>query len=48
MEFGFWKAAVEEIFATKKQHDYLDEVAARGPSFVHDWIKQEQDKLALK
>jgi len=38
-----WRDAIEEAFACKKL-DYLDEIKAKGPSFVEDFIKEEQIK----
>jgi len=38
-----WRDSIEEAFACKKL-DYLDEIKAKGPSFVEDFIKEEQIK----
>mgnify|MGYP003338555419 CR=1 FL=1 len=35
-----WRDAIEESF-TSKRLEYLDEIKAKGPSFVEDFIKEE-------
>ena len=48
MEFSMWKPAVEEIYANKKQDDFLEEVLARGPGFVGDFVRMEEQRLAVQ
>ena len=38
-----WRDAIEESFACKRL-EYLDEIKAKGPSFIEDFIKEEQVK----
>ena len=43
IELGQWRDAIEEAYNGKKL-DYLDEIRAKGPKFVEDFIKEEQIK----
>lgn len=38
-----WRDAIEESFVGKRL-EYLDDIRQKGPSFVEDFIKEEQQK----
>ena len=42
-----WRDAIEECFNGKRM-EYLDDVKQKGPSFVEDFIREEQQKRGLK
>ena len=48
IDFEYWKEAIVQIFACKKQDIYLEDVQAKCPPYARDYIRQEMDKLALK
>ena len=43
IEIQQWREAIEESFQTKRL-EYLDEIKDKGPSFIEDFIKEEQIK----
>lgn len=45
IDIGQWRDAIEESFQGKRL-EYLDDIRAKGPSFVEDFIREEQHKRA--
>lgn len=43
IDIGQWRDAIEEAFVGKRL-EYLDDIRQKGPSFVEDFIKEEQNK----
>jgi hypothetical protein len=43
IDIGQWRDAIEEAFQGKRL-EYLDEIRQKGPSFVEDFIREEQIK----
>ena len=48
IDFEYWKEAIVQIFANKKTDLYLDDVQRRCPAYARDYIRQEENKLALR
>ena len=47
IEYEMWEDAVKQVYAHKKQADYLDELQRRGGALVQRYIKNAEDQLAL-
>jgi Vps16, C-terminal region len=43
IDIGQWRDAIEEAFNGKRL-EYLDDIRQKGPAFVTDFIKEEQQK----
>jgi hypothetical protein len=47
IDIGQWRDAIEETMISKRL-EYLDEIRQKGPSFVEDFIREEQVKRGVK
>ncbi len=47
IDIAQWRDAIEETFISKRT-EYLDEIRAKGPSFIEDFIKEEMVKRNVK
>lgn len=45
IEYEFWEDAVKQVFAHKKQDDYLEELQAKGGHLVEKYIRMAVDSM---
>lgn len=48
IEYEFWEDAVKQVFAHKKQEDYLEELQAKGGHLVEKYIRMAMDSMAQR
>ena len=48
IDFEYWKEAITQTFQHKKMDLFLDDLMNRCPPFARDYIRQEQEKMAMK
>jgi hypothetical protein len=42
-----WEDAVKQVYANKRQEDYVDELMKKGGHLVGRYIKMQEDSLAV-
>lgn len=47
IEYEMWEDAVKQVYANKRQEDYVDELMKKGGHLVGRYIKMQEDSLAV-